>query len=155
MRLLLQRVRRAKVETDQGVAGEIGAGLLVLAGFGAEDDVGLPNRPVWRKMIDKMLGLRIFPDEQDKMNRSLADAQGDLLLVSQFTLYADCRKGRRPSFTSAAPPETALGLFNRLAEDVSRLAPGHVGSGVFGELMDVSLTNWGPVTIMLDSNDLG
>jgi D-tyrosyl-tRNA(Tyr) deacylase len=155
MRLLLQRVRRAKVETNQGLAGEIGAGLLVLAGFGSEDDAELPSRSAWRKTIDKMLGLRIFPDAQDKMNRSLVDAQGDVLLVSQFTLHADCRKGRRPSFTSAAPPETALELFNRLVQDVSRRAPGKVAMGVFGEIMDVSLTNWGPVTIMLDSNDMG
>jgi D-tyrosyl-tRNA(Tyr) deacylase len=155
MRLLLQRVRQARVETADGVVGEIGSGLLVLAGFGHEDGPGLPDDPVWAKMIDKMLDLRIFPDEQDKLNRSLRDFGGGLLLVSQFTLHADCRKGRRPSFSQAAPPDTARALFDRLVRDVAGKAPAQTATGAFGEFMDVSLTNWGPVTILLDSEELG
>ncbi|MFW5837820.1 MAG: D-aminoacyl-tRNA deacylase [Desulfovibrionaceae bacterium] len=155
MRLLLQRVRQAQVVVDEVTVGEIGPGLLVLVGFGKQDGPGLPDDPVWGKMIDKMIGLRIFPDTESRMNRSLADVGGDLLLVSQFTLHADCRKGRRPSFTNAADPAVAQKLFERLAADAADRAPGRTEQGLFGELMDVSLTNWGPVTIMLRSEDLG
>ncbi|EPR43893.1 D-tyrosyl-tRNA(Tyr) deacylase [Desulfovibrio sp. X2] len=150
MRLLLQRVRRASVAVDGAAVGEIGEGLLCLAGFGPDDGEDLPELPRWHKTIDKMLDLRIFPDEDGRFNRSLQETGGGLLLVSQFTLYADCRKGRRPSFSLAAPPDTARRLFERLVAEAERRLPGRTASGVFGADMDVLLTNWGPVTIMLD-----
>lgn len=153
MRLFLQRVRSARVEVEGRTVAETGAGLLVLAGFGAGDPADLPGTRVWRTLCDKVLDLRIFPDEQGRMNRSLRDTAGDLLLVSQFTLYADCRRGRRPSFTDAAPPDTALALFEALAEDLGRAVPGRLGLGRFGAMMDVTFTNWGPVSILLDSRD--
>ncbi len=152
MRLLLQRVRRASVSIDGKVTASIQAGLLALAGFGGNDDAALPARPHWNAFLDKVLDLRIFPDESEKMNLSLRDwnhGDGELLLVSQFTLYADCRKGRRPSF-DAAPPEVARELFERLVADMRSRLPGRVRCGVFAADMDVELINWGPVTILLD-----
>jgi len=105
-------------------------------------------------MLEKLVKLRVFPDEAGKMNVSLLDAGGGVLLVSQFTLYADCRKGLRPSFSSAAPPAVAQALFDRLCDDVQALLPdGRVQRGVFGADMAVGLVNAGPVTIMLDSRD--
>lgn len=135
MRLLLQRVTRARVESEGKVLGEIGQGLLVLAGFGKNDG---PD-------------LRVFPDEGGKLNLSLRDTAGDLLLVSQFTLYADCRRGRRPSFSDAAPPDTARALFQTLARDLAPLVPGKLAAGSFGADMLLDFVNWGPVTILLDS----
>lgn len=153
MRLLIQRVSEAAVRVDGEVKGEIAPGLLVLAGFGEADGENLPEGKVWRAMIDKTLGLRIFPDDEGKLNLSLEDVGGGLLLVSQFTLYADCRKGRRPSFSAAAQPETARVLYDRLVRDFGDRLPGRVETGVFAAEMDVSLVNAGPVTIMLDSSD--
>lgn len=153
MRLLLQRVSRAAVAVKGENVAAIGPGLLVLAGFGPGDTQTDPGTPAWNRLVDKTLGLRIFPDADDRLNLSLADYGGELLAVSQFTLYADCRKGRRPSFSRAAPPETAAPLFDALAEDFERRLPGKVARGVFGAMMDVSLVNWGPVTIGLDSED--
>jgi D-tyrosyl-tRNA(Tyr) deacylase len=153
LRLLIQRVSEAAVRVGGETTGEIGPGLLVLAGFGGDDGENLPEGKVWRAMIDKTLGLRIFPDDAGKLNLSLEDVDGDLLLVSQFTLYADCRKGRRPSFSGAAKPETARALYERLVEDLRKRLPGKVETGVFAAEMDVSLVNAGPVTIMLDSSD--
>ncbi|BBD08909.1 D-aminoacyl-tRNA deacylase [Desulfovibrio ferrophilus] len=153
MRLHLQRVRSARVDVDGKSVGEIGTGLLVLAGFSSADGGELPTSAVWKKMLSKVLDLRVFPDEDDKLNLSLKDFGGELLMVSQFTLYADCKKGRRPSFHLAANGEHALGLYDRLLNDFEQLLPGRVQSGAFGEMMDVSLTNWGPVTILLDSAD--
>ena len=155
MRLLIQRVRQARVETGGRLLAETGMGLLVLAGFGAMDPSDLPGSRPWRTMCDKVLDLRIFPDAEERMNVSLAEAAGDLMLVSQFTLYADCRKGRRPSFTDAAAPDLARDLFAALVRDLSTRAPAGVGSGEFGAMIDVTFTNWGPVTILLDSADLG
>ncbi len=155
MRLLLQRVREARVRVDGGIAGEIGPGLLALAGFGPDDGPDAPQTPRWTKMIEKMLELRIFPDADGKLNLSLRDTGGGLLLVSQFTLYADCRKGRRPSFHLAAKPETATALFDRLAADCATRLPGRVATGTFGADMDVELVNQGPVTILLDDAALG
>ena len=152
MRLLLQRVRRASVSIEGTVTASIGAGLLVLAGFGGGDDAALPASSHWSAFLDKVLDLRIFPDAAGKMNLSLRDwntGSGGLLLVSQFTLYADCRKGRRPSF-DAAPPDVARGLFEQLAADMETRLPGRVRCGVFAADMDVELVNWGPVTILLD-----
>ncbi|MGE4504810.1 MAG: D-aminoacyl-tRNA deacylase [Desulfovibrionaceae bacterium] len=151
MRLLLQRVRRAAVFVEGRTVGEIETGLLVLAGFGLEDGEGLPGSPLWEKMLDKVVHLRIFPDDGGRMNRSLADAGGDLCVVSQFTLYADCRRGRRPSFTASCPPEPAERLYDRLLDDLEERAPGRFASGKFGAEMDLDFVNWGPVTILLDS----
>ncbi len=160
MRFLVQRVRRAEVRVRQEAgwrtAGSVGQGLLLLAGFGGIDGEGLPRSPAWKRMIDKVLDLRIFPDGPDaagKLNLSLREAGGGVLLVSQFTLYADCRRGRRPSFSDAAPPAGAEALYERLAADLEVALPGKVGRGVFGGDMEVELVNWGPVTIWLDSAD--
>lgn len=153
MRLHLQRVRDARVTVDGEVVGEIGEGLLVLAGFCKEDCAGMAGSKTWKTMLSKMLDLRIFPDADDKMNLSLKDYGGEILVVSQFTLYADCRKGRRPSFHLAAGGDNALDLYERLLCDAETLLPGKVQQGRFGAMMDVSLTNWGPVTMLLDSED--
>ena len=104
-------------------------------------------------MLDKLLGLRIFPDEAGRFNRSLDDVQGGLLLVSQFTLYADCRRGRRPSFDGAMPPVQAEALYNRLVYDLRERLGERLQCGEFGAAMQVEITNWGPVTIMLDSKE--
>lgn len=155
MRLLVQRVREARVRVDGAVTGEIGPGLLCLAGFGPQDGPDLPATPRWSKMVEKMLDLRIFPDSEGKLNLSLRETGGGLLLVSQFTLYADCKKGRRPSFHLAAAPAVATVLFDRLAADCEARLPGRTATGVFGTDMDVELVNQGPVTILLDDADIG
>lgn len=154
MRLLIQRVSGARVDVAGRTVGEIGQGLLVLAGFAARGEVE-PGSALWDKMLAKTVDLRIFPDGQDKLNLSLRDCGGELLVVSQFTLYADCRKGRRPSFGPAAGGDAALALYERLVADFEALLPGRVRQGEFGAMMDVSLVNWGPVTIALDSGDFG
>lgn len=159
MRLLVQRVRRARVEAkgQQGrrCTGEIGPGLLVLAGFGRADAPTLPGSRVWAAMTSKLLDLRIFPDDAGKLNLSLTDTGGGLLLVSQFTLYADTRRGRRPSFTPAAPPDLAKALYDRLAHDLAAALAvagcGPLAQGVFGAEMFLDFVNWGPVTLLLDS----
>lgn len=153
MRLLIQRVTEARVDVHGETVGSVGQGLLILVGFGPGDDETLPKKKVWRTLLDKTLNLRIFPDEQDKLNLSLMDIGGDVLVVSQFTLYADCRKGRRPSFVNAAPPDTAHHLYHRFCQDLAAKAPGRTATGEFGAEMHVTFTNWGPVTIALDSDD--
>ena len=146
MRAVVQRVSSSKVTVDGEVTGEINKGLLVLLGVTHEDtskDVDY--------IIDKVLNLRIFEDENEKMNLSLKDVGGELLVVSQFTLYGDCRKGRRPSFSSAARPEVATKLYEEFIEKARK--EGIVTkTGQFGALMMVDLTNDGPVTILLESN---
>jgi len=154
VRIVLQRVRRARVDVDGQTVGEIATGILALVGFGQDDTPALPGSPAWAKALDKLTNLRIFPDDQGKLNRSLIDIAGGLLLVSQFTLYADCRKGRRPSFSAACPPDTARALFDRFTADARAAAPGPVATGVFGAEMDLDFVNWGPVTILLDSEDM-
>ena len=154
MKIILQRVSDAKVTVDGEVLGETGTGLLGLVGFGKNDSPELAGSPVWKKIIDKMLNLRIFPDEEGRFNRSLMDIDGDLMLISQFTLYADCRKGRRPSFTGACHPDVAEPLFDQFLDDARKLAPAKVATGQFGAMMDIDFTNWGPVTIVLDSDEL-
>jgi D-aminoacyl-tRNA deacylase len=145
MRVVLQRVRRAEVRIGERVAGRIGPGLLLLVGFKADDsDAHLE----W--MADKVVGLRIFPDEEDRMNRSLAELGGGLLVVSQFTLYGDTAKGRRPSFLEAAPPPIAIPLYNRFVELLRARASGPVETGEFGAMMEVELVNDGPVTLVLE-----
>ena len=153
MRLLLQRTASARVEVEGRIVGEIGEGLLVLAGFGQGDGPDLPETKVWDLMLNKVLDLRIFPDAEGKFNLSLRQVEGELLAVSQFTLYAACRKGRRPSFSHAADPALAEALYDRLVLDLRRLHAGKIATGEFGAMMDVALVNRGPVTIMLDSED--
>jgi len=153
MRAVLQRVRRASVTVQGRITGEIGPGLLVLVGFGGSDEPGMVGGPVWDKFMRKLLGLRLFPDEGGPINASLADHGGGILVVSQFTLYADVRKGRRPSFSRAVSPDAALGLYRAFADDLRRRWP-DVAEGEFAADMDVSLVNWGPVTIWLDSDEL-
>ncbi len=144
MRVLLQRVSRAEVRVDGRVTGRIGRGYLLLVGLTHDDDAA---RVSW--MADKVAGLRLFPDADGKMNLALADIGGAVLVVSQFTLYGDARKGRRPSFIDAARPETAVPLYDRfIAELRDRRVP--VETGEFGAHMDVDLVNDGPVTLMLD-----
>lgn len=150
MRALIQRVRRASVTVDGQVVGSCGHGLLVLLGVGQHDDEAVADK-LWRKMRD----LRIFDDEAGKTNLSLLDVGGEALVVSQFTLYANCKRGRRPSFTEADEP----GRANELYEYVCGLAEQdlgkeHVGRGVFGAMMDVELVNDGPFTIWLDTDEL-
>lgn len=145
MRSVVQRVKRASVTVKGETVGEISAGLLVLLGFRPEDGENDLN---W--MVDKLVGLRIFEDEEGKMNRSVLDVGGEILVVSQFTLYGDCRSGKRPSFTSAAPPELAKDLYERSLETL-RSRGVQVETGVFQAQMDVELINDGPVTLLLDS----
>lgn len=154
MRIVLQRVTRATVTVNDECVGEIGTGLLALVGFGGSDSADLPGSPVWDKMLDKVMNLRIFADPDGKFNLSLNDVQGDLMLVSQFTLHADCKKGRRPSFTGSCHPDLARGLFDRFVEDARAKAPANVATGEFGAEMFLDFTNWGPVTILLDSDDM-
>lgn len=181
MRLLIQRVRNGSVAVDGTIVGAIGCGLVVLVGFGPADGPAddladgladcladgladglagdpanhpaIPHNPAWRCLLDKMLDLRIFPDEAGKMNLGLRQWGGELLLVPQFTLYADCRKGRRPSFTQAAPPHIATALFDQFVAAAREHHPDRVQCGIFGADMDVHLVNWGPVTIWLDSHE--
>jgi D-aminoacyl-tRNA deacylase len=144
MRIVLQRVSRAKVTVDGRVTGEIGRGLLLLAGF---TDGDTEDALAW--MADKVVGLRIFPDEEGKMNRSVEEIGGGLLVVSQFTLYGDTRKGRRPSFVDAARPEVAIPLYERFLQ-MLRATGRPVQTGEFGAMMDVELVNDGPVTLILE-----
>ena len=150
MRALIQRVRHASVTVDGEVTGSCGKGLLVLLGVGHEDDEALTE-----KLWNKVLGLRIFEDEAGKTNLSLADVGGEALVVSQFTLYANCHRGRRPSFTEAAAPAQANALYERFCELAEAdLGVEHVGRGVFGAMMDVELVNDGPFTVWLDTDEL-
>ncbi len=145
MRIVLQRVTRASVTVDGSVVGRIGPGLLLLVGFTAGD-----GRDTLRWMANKVLGLRVFNDPQGKMNLSIGEVAGDVLVVSQFTLYGDTRKGRRPSFVGAAGPEVAVPLYDAFVALLRERAPGRVETGVFGAMMDVELVNDGPVTLVLE-----
>ncbi len=146
MRAVIQRVQSSSVTVDGKIVGKIDRGLLILLGVGHGDDIQDLNY-----MVDKILGLRIFQDDEDKMNLSVQDIGGEILVVSQFTLYGDVRKGRRPSFTNSAHPDIA----NRLYEEFVRKMKDRgirVEKGIFGAHMDVELVNDGPVTILLDSD---
>jgi D-tyrosyl-tRNA(Tyr) deacylase len=147
MKLVIQRVTAADVKVSGNATGAIGIGLLVLVGVGRDDTEQDADY-----LLDKLLGLRIFPDENGKMNRNVSEAGGSLLLVSQFTLYGDCRRGRRPSFDGAAPPDRALALYEYFVE-AARRGPVAVETGVFQAAMQVHLVNDGPVTILMDSAD--
>ncbi len=145
MRAVVQRVEEASVRVGSRVTGQIGAGLLVLIGIGMGDTA---ETAAW--MADKILGLRIFDDEAGKMNLSVLDAGGAILAVSQFTLFGDCRKGRRPGFSDAAKPEEAIPLYE-LFVSLCRAGGTQVETGIFQAEMKVSLVNDGPVTLLLDS----
>ena len=145
MRAVVQRVRRASVTVDGRVVGAIGPGLLVLLGIGRGDTDGDVAY-----VAGKIHGLRLFPDAEGRMNRSVAEAGGAVLVVSQFTLFGDCRRGRRPSYGAAAPPDRARALYEALVARL-RSAGLPVRTGEFQALMDVELVNDGPVTVLLDS----
>ncbi len=147
MRLILQRVSRGAVVIDGAEQRSTGPGLVVLVGICPDD-----TRQICQKMADKMAGLRIFADEAGNLNLSLQDVQGDCMVISNFTLYANCRKGRRPSFTDAAPPQQAQALYEAFVDAVKGLVKGKVVTGEFGAHMEVELVNDGPVTILLDSD---
>ena len=146
MRAVVQRVSRASVTVDGGVTGEIASGLMILLGVGHEDTSAIAV-----SMAEKVANLRIFEDDQGKMNRSLLDVKGAALVVSQFTLYGDARGQRRPSFISAAPPEMAKALYEEFTQAMQALGVS-VATGIFQTMMSVELVNEGPVTILLDSD---
>lgn len=148
MRFVIQRVKHASVTVDHSVTGEIQKGFLVLIGICQSD-----TKEIADKMVRKMTGLRIFEDAEGKTNLSLEAVGGALLLVSQFTLYADCKKGNRPSFINAGSPEHAEALYDYIVEEC-RKKGFEVGTGIFGAEMDVELINDGPFTILLDSDTL-
>ena len=145
MRAVIQRVKHARVTVDGEITGEIGMGLLVLLGIAKTDDEKHADY-----LADKIVGLRIFADEAGKMNRNVIEVSGELLIVSQFTLYGDCRKGRRPSFDLAAPPPQAKALYDYFIE-AARRASVPVHTGMFQAMMQVQLVNDGPVTIIIES----
>jgi D-tyrosyl-tRNA(Tyr) deacylase len=145
MRAVVQRVKEAKIEVDNQIVGSIGKGLLVYLGVGKDD-----SKKDVEFIADKLVNLRIFPDANEKMNLSVLDVGGEILLVSQFTLYGDCRKGRRPGFDLASEPETAEILYEKTIEAI-RQKGAPIETGVFAAHMDVSSINDGPVTFLLDS----
>jgi D-tyrosyl-tRNA(Tyr) deacylase len=149
MRIVLQRVKKASVTVENKCTGAIGHGLLLLVGFtqgDTEEDL--------RYLAEKVVNLRIFEDETGKMNHSLLDVGGSILSVSQFTLYGDCRKGRRPNFMEAAKPDLAEPLYHRFNEMLQDYGV-KVETGIFGAMMEVSLVNDGPVTLLLESKKMG
>lgn len=146
MKFVVQRVKHASVTVDGQITGKINTGFMVLIGVAQTD-----TKEIADKMIKKMLGLRIFDDENDKINLSLTDVNGELLLISQFTLYADCKKGNRPSFIEAGKPDMANPMYEYIIEQC-RQAGYHVETGIFGADMKVELLNDGPFTIILDSD---
>ncbi|MEM1108903.1 MAG: D-aminoacyl-tRNA deacylase [Planctomycetota bacterium] len=149
MRVLIQRVTAGRVEVDGETVGEVGRGYVLLVGIGAGD-----NEAVVTKMAEKIVKLRLFNNDAGKFDRSLLDVGGGSLVVSQFTLYGDARKGRRPSFIDAAPPEEASPLCDLFAEQLQTLGVSPVATGRFGADMRVDIHNDGPVTLWLDSSEL-
>lgn len=148
MRIVAQRVLNSSVKIDGEVVGKIDKGYMVLVGFHDND-----THQIIDKMVDKLIHLRVFEDENGKMNLSLKDVEGSILSISQFTLYADCKKGRRPGFTNAAKPDFATKLYDYFNKTIAE-ANIQVETGVFGADMKVSLINDGPVTIILDSDEI-
>lgn len=149
MRALIQRVRHASVTVEGELISKTGVGLLILLGVGPQDTEKEADF-----LAEKCANLRIFNDENGKMNRSLLDVKGDALVVSQFTLYADCKKGRRPAFVGAAGPEQANRLYEYFKSQMEQKEIGAVGHGIFGADMKVELLNDGPVTILLDTDEI-
>lgn len=148
MKFVIQRVKKASVEVEEKEIGKINQGMLVLIGITQEDDKKIAD-----KMIKKLINLRIFQDKENKMNLSIKDVKGELLLVSQFTLYADCKNGNRPSFTKSAKFDVANNLYQYIIEECKKTGI-NVETGIFGAEMKVNLTNDGPVTIILDSEEI-
>lgn len=145
MRAVIQRVTEGSVSIEDDVVGEIDSGLVVFLGIGssdAEEDI--------EYLVDRIVNLRVFPDSEGKMNVSAVDADAEILLISQFTLYGDCRKGRRPSFSDAAKPDRAKALYEKFIKHLKE-TPLKTQTGEFGAFMMVNLENWGPVTLLLDS----
>ena len=149
MRIVLQRVSHASVTIEGQVHGQINQGYMILVGFKGEDDEAIIDR-----MVDKVIHLRVFEDDQGKMNLSLLDVHGELLVVSQFTLYGDCRKGRRPSFSKSGDVQTARQNYLRFKEKIKNAAADRVAFGQFQADMQVQIHNDGPVTLLLDSRKL-
>ena len=148
MKIVLQRVKEASVTIDGEIHGAIGKGYMILVGFNEED-----NHEIIDRLVEKVIHLRVFEDENQKMNRSLLDVEGSILSISQFTLYADCLKGRRPSFINAAKPDIYSPLYDYFNECLRNQGI-HVETGIFGADMKCALINDGPVTIVLDSDEL-
>lgn len=145
MRVVLQRASKGEVRIDGEVVGRIGQGHVLLVGFTETDGA---DEVEW--MADKVVGLRVFPDDEGKLNRSLEDVDGEVLVVSQFTLYGDARKGRRPSFVKAAHPDAAIPLYESFVAALKSRGVGKVETGEFGAMMEVDLVNEGPVTLILE-----
>ncbi len=154
MRLVVQRVTSASVTVEGEQVGAIGLGLLVLVGFGREDEAEPTPSPMLARMARKLVQVRIFPGDTGRLDRDVADVGGQLLAVSQFTLHADCRKGRRPSLHPAADPQRAEALFSAFVGELESLLPSRIATGRFGREMDVALRNWGPLTLVWDSLDV-
>ena len=148
MRAVIQRVNNASVSVDGEMVGSIQKGLLIFLGIGSGD-----TQKDLEYIADKTVGLRIFSDADDKMNLSVTDIDGEILIVSQFTLYGDCRKGRRPNFTASMPPKEAERMYEAFIDNIKNRGI-NVASGVFGADMQVSISNDGPVTILLDSSKI-
>lgn len=148
MRLVIQRASKASVKVNNSLVSEIGTGLLILAGI---EEADTPEDIDW--LVKKVCQLRIFNDEDGVMNRSVQDVDGELIVVSQFTLHASTKKGNRPSYIRAARPETAIPMYEQLVSEFSKMLGKSVGTGVFGAHMEVELVNDGPVTIILDSKN--
>ncbi len=148
MKVVIQRVHYGEVLINNEIKRTIKKGFVLLVGFGHTDDQGIIN-----KVVDKLVGLRIFDDEEGKMNLSLTDVNGEILSISQFTLYANCKKGRRPSFVDAGKPEYSSVLYDYFNNKIKEKGI-HLEQGEFGAQMNVTLSNDGPITIILDSNDL-
>lgn len=148
MKLVIQRVKEASVEIEGKINGKINQGFMVLVGITNDD-----NEEIVDKMVNKLINLRIFEDENEKLNLSLMDVKGEILSISQFTLYANCRKGRRPSFLEAAKSDISKPLYEYFNKSLENNGV-HVETGVFGAMMNVSLINEGPTTIILDSKEI-
>ncbi|MFK7924305.1 MAG: D-aminoacyl-tRNA deacylase [Bacteroidia bacterium] len=150
MRTVIQRVQHSKVVVEDQTIGEIGRGLMVLLGVTHDD-----NETDIKWLVKKITKMRIFNDDAGKMNLSVEDIGGDILVVSQFTLYANARKGNRPSYIRSAPPDVSIPLYEQFVETLRASFTGQVATGEFGAMMEVSLLNDGPVTIILDSKEIG
>ncbi|WP_461833448.1 D-aminoacyl-tRNA deacylase [Desulfothermus sp.] len=151
MRIIIQRVKFAEVLVGDRSVARIDKGLFLLLGF-SNNDKEIYKSPLWFKIIKKIPELRIFSDDDGKFNLSLMDVDGEILVVSQFTLYGDMKKGKRPSFTNSSPYKEAKELYNAFIKDLEEIMPGRVKQGIFGANMDINLCNFGPVTLILDSD---